>query len=186
MKNLFATLIFLFAAQVSFAQLKPTDLDNSPLDVTYFPPDYPKKKLSGQQIASEPIARILYSRPQKKGRHIFGEEVKYNEIWRLGANESTEIEFFRPVTLGGKRIHKGRYTMYCIPTLNKWTLIINKDNFNWGSFIYRPERDLARIDVPVQRLTNSVEALTMYFENGPANQLVIMWDEAKVTVPISL
>lgn len=184
MKKLLLLLTVLFSLSVVSGQLKPTDLDNSPLDISYLPHDYPKKRLSGQNVG-EPLARVVYSRPQKRGRHIFGEEVKYNEVWRLGANESTEIEFFKNATVGGKRIPKGRYTMYCIPSLNKWTIIFNKDNYNWGSFMYRADRDLARIDVPLIRNSEPVEALTMYFENSGSNQLVIMWDQVRVNVPIS-
>lgn len=184
MKKFIALVLVVISAFASIAQQKPTDLDKSPLDVSYHPANYPIAKMRGQ-VNGDPLARILYSRPQKKGRTIFGEEVKYNEIWRLGANEATEIEFFKNAVVGGKKISKGRYSMYCIPTENKWTIIINKDNYNWGSFMYRADKDMVRVDVPVQRNTDNVEALTMYFENGSNTQLNIQWDDLKVAVPIS-
>jgi hypothetical protein len=184
MKRLVAIIALVFATQVSFAQQKPTELDKSPLDVSYFPANFPILKMRGQ-ANGEPSARILYSRPQKKGRVIFGEEVKYNEVWRLGANESTELELYKNAVIGGKKISKGRYTLYCIPTENKWTIILNKDNFNWGSFIYRSEKDVARVDVPVQRSNENTEAFTMYFESNGGNKLVMMWDDVKVAIPIS-
>lgn len=172
---------FLLTAQFIMAQQKPTDIDKSPLDVSYYPANFPILKMR-QQANGEPSARILYSRPQLKGRNIFGGEVKYNEVWRLGANEATELELFKNAVIGGKKIPKGRYTLYCIPTENKWTLIINKDNYSWGSFIYKSDKDVARIDVPVQKITEPVEALTIYFENS---SLVVMWDTIKVNVPVS-
>jgi hypothetical protein len=180
MKKLLFVLAFVSAGHILMAQ-KPTDLDKSPLDVTYYPSNYPILKMKGQ-ANGEPLARVLYSRPQKKGRDIFGEEVKYNDVWRLGANESTEIELFKNATIGGKKIPKGRYTLYCIPTENKWTIIINKDNYSWGSYAYKPEKDVARIEVPVQKNTESVEALTMFFDN---NSLDILWDNLKVEVPVN-
>ena len=162
MKKLVFVLGFVLAGQLIMAQQKPTDLDKSPLDVTYFPANFPILKMRGQATA-DPSARVLYSRPQKKGRNIFGEEIKYNEVWRLGANEATEIEFFKNATFGGKKVSKGRYTLYCIPTETKWTLVLNKDNFNWGSFTYKSDRDIARVDVPVQKNTETYRSTYYVF-----------------------
>jgi hypothetical protein len=181
MKKLILLLGFVLAGQALIAQQKPTELDKSPLDITYYPANFPIAKMRGQ-ANTEPSARILYSRPQKKGRNIFGEEVKYNEIWRMGANESTEFELFKSAVIGGKKISKGRYTVFCIPTENKWTIVFNKDNYGWGSYAYKTEKDVARIDVPVQKTTDTTEALTMYFENNNWN---ILWDNVKVEVPVS-
>jgi hypothetical protein len=181
MKKVFFLLGFLFAGHFLMAQQKPTDLDNSPMDVSYFPANYPIAKMRGQ-ATGEPLARIIYSRPQKKGRDIFGEEVKYNEVWRLGANEATELELFKNATIGGKKIPKGRYTLYCIPTQSKWTIVINKDNYSWGSFTYKQDKDVARVDVPLQKTNDSVEALTMFFDN---NSLNVLWENLKVAVPFN-
>ncbi|HRQ50042.1 MAG TPA: DUF2911 domain-containing protein, partial [Agriterribacter sp.] len=62
-------------------------LDKSPLDIVYYPPEYPKLKMIGK-MPSPPVFRVIYSRPQKNGRKIFGSVVKYGEHWRLGANEA--------------------------------------------------------------------------------------------------
>lgn len=182
MKKLIIAVGFVLASQCIMAQQKPTDLDKSPLDLSYYPSNYPILKMRGQTALPEPSARILYSRPQLKGRNIFGEEVKYNEVWRLGANESTEIELFKNATIGGKKIPKGRYTLYCIPTPTQWTIIISKYNYSWGSFTYKADKDVARITVPLQKATEQAEALTIYFENAA---MVILWDYLKVSIPIS-
>jgi hypothetical protein len=181
MKKLFFLFAFVLAGQFAMAQQKTTELDKSPMDVAYFPSNYPIAKMRGQ-ATTDPLARILYSRPQKKGRDIFGVEVKYNDVWRLGANEATEVEFFKNATIGGKKVLKGRYTAYCIPTETKWTIVLNKDNYSWGSFSYKPEKDVARIEVPVQKNTENVEALTMFFDNNNWN---ILWENLKVAVPVA-
>jgi hypothetical protein len=181
MKRIIFLLGFVLAGQLLLAQPKPTDIDKSPLDISYYPANYPIAKMRGQSNG-EPSARLVYSRPQKRGRDIFGQEVKYNEVWRLGANESTELELFKNATIGGKKISKGRYTLYCIPTETKWTIIVSKDNYSWGSFTYKSDKDVARIDVPVQKNNEITEAFTMYFEN---NNLVILWDYIKAEVPVS-
>lgn len=172
---------FVLTGQLLMAQPKPTDLDKSPLDICYNPSNYPILKMRGQ-ANGQPLARIIYSRPQKKGREIFGQEVKYNDVWRLGANEATELELFKNATIGGKSVPKGRYVLYCIPTETKWTIIVNKDNYNWGSFTYKSDKDVARIDVPVQKNDEVAEALTMYFEK---NNLMILWDNLKVAAPLT-
>src|SRR3954469_17534057 len=182
MKKLVLFAIMIVAAQWSMAQPKPTELDKSPMDVSYYPANFPLLKMKGQ-VKGDPVARLIYSRPQKKDRKIFGEEVKYNEVWRLGANEATELELFKNATIGGKKIPKGRYTIYCIPTEAKWTIVVNKDNYSWGSFTYKPEKDVTRIDVPVEKTGEDVEALTMFFDN---KSLIIEWDTLKVEIPVEL
>jgi hypothetical protein len=185
MKRIIFYFFFIALSLCTNAQTKPTDLDKSPMDMSYFPSNFPILKMKGQ-AAQEPTIRVIYSRPQKKNREIFGEEVKYGEVWRLGANETTEIEFFKNAKIGNKKIVKGRYSLFCIPTQNKWTIVVNKDVYSWGSFTYKSEKDVARVDVPVQRNSESVEAFTMYFEPAKdGSQLIVLWDDVRVSVPIS-
>lgn len=187
MKGLLFLLFGLLSLNV-FAQQAPVELDKSPMDLCYWPHEYPQLKTSGQ-VKGDPVARILYGRPQKAGRTIFGGIVKYNEVWRLGANEATEVEFFRPVKINGKNIPKGRYTLFCIPQEKKWTLILNLDHFIWGSFLYNSKRDLLRVDVTPEAQEKAVENFTMYFNTAPKSnnsQLIIVWDNLKVQLPISL
>src|SRR5688500_2914079 len=73
-------------------------LDKSLMDMSYYPVDYPKLKMTGA-VADPLIARVIYSRPQKNGRTVFGDLIKFGSVWRLGANEATEIEFFRDVVI---------------------------------------------------------------------------------------
>ena len=82
---------------------------------------------------------------------IFGDLLEFGKIWRLGANEATEIEFFQHVKINGTKIKKGRYTMYCIPNASTWTIIINKETDTWGSFKYNEKKDIVRAEVPVQK-----------------------------------
>jgi hypothetical protein len=168
------------------AQQKPTELDKSPLDVSYWPANYPILKMSGK-ASDLPIARVLYSRPQKNNRIIFGGIIKFNEVWRLGANEATEVEFFKPVQIDGKKVPKGRYTLYCIPSENKWTVIVNKDNYCWGNFVYDVKKDLLRTSFILDKNSEVVEAMTMYFEETKTGaNLVILWDDVKGILPINL
>jgi hypothetical protein len=171
----------------SFSQpSKLPEVDKSPMDVSYYPNNYPILKI--QNKATEPlVARILYSRPQKQGRKIFGELVEYGKVWRLGANEATEIELYKDVKIGGKKVSKGRYTLYAIVSENVWTLILNKDTDTWGAFKYDSKKDVLRTDVPVQKTDEVVESMSMLFEKSATGvSLIIAWEQVKVTLPITL
>ena len=166
------------------AQAKLPPVDKSPMDMSYYPNGYPVLKI--QDKATEPlVARVIYSRPQKNTRTIFGELLAYGQVWRLGANEATEIEFFKPVRIGNTKIKKGRYTLYCIPYQDKWTLILNKETDTWGSFKYDAAKDVVRIDAPVQKQTEVLESFAMAFEKATAGaNLIIGWDNSIVNFPI--
>jgi|SRR5450432_1912005 Protein of unknown function (DUF2911) len=159
-------------------------LDKSPMDMSYYPANYPILRI--QDKVTEPLlARLIYSRPQRNGRNVFGELLEYNKVWRLGANEATEIEFFQDVMINGKVIAKGKYTMYAIPAEEKWTMILNKETDIWGAFKYESDKDVVRMDVPVQKQTEPLEAFTMFFEKAPAGfVLTAAWDNALVSLPV--
>lgn len=191
----FCLLLF---AQVGFAQTSASTvssrpspalqfpaLDKSPMDMAYFPVNYPVLRI--QDKASEPLmARVIYSRPQKEGRTIFGGLVEYGKVWRLGANEATEIELYRDVKVKDKKLAKGRYTLYAIPTENQWTLIFNKDTDIWGAFKYDDKRDVLRVDLPVQKTLAVVEPFTILFNKTAGGaDMMMAWDEAMVTVPFT-
>ena len=167
------------------AQTKFPQIDKSPMDMSYYPNAYPILKI--QDKLTEPlIARVIFSRPQKNGRAIFGELLEYGKVWRLGANEATEIEFFQNVKIGTTKIKKGRYTLYCIPLAEKWTMIINKETDTWGAFKYDQTKDLTRIEVPVQKQSEILEAFAMTFEKTSTGaNLLMAWDDFKVALPIS-
>jgi len=160
-------------------------VDKSPMDMSYYPNNYPVQKI--QDKITEPlVARVIYSRPQKSGRAIFGELVEYGKVWRMGANEATEIEFFKPVKIGGKKISKGRYTLYALVNEDSWTIIVNRETDTWGAFKYNAKKDIVRIEVPVQKNDAPVESLSMLFEKAVIGcNLIIAWDMAKISLPIN-
>jgi hypothetical protein len=165
-------------------------VDKSPLDISYYPVNYPTQLMNGNDSATL-LARVIYSRPQKNGRTIFGSEAppkcvqQYGTYWRLGANEATEIEFFKPVTIEGKKIARGRYIIYCIPYESKWTIVLNTNLFSWG---LHPDttKDLAKIDIPAEKTEKNIEYFTMVFQQSPNGaDLIMTWDNAKAVLPIS-
>jgi Protein of unknown function (DUF2911) len=186
MKKLFYLVITALFYFPVFAQSSLPPVDKSPMDMSYYPNNYPVLKI--QDKITEPLAaRVIYSRPKKEGRAIFGGLVEYGKVWRLGANEATEIEFFQKVNIGGKKIPKGRYTLYAIVNENSWTFIVNKETDTWGSFKYDAEKDVARIDAPVEKMNDLIESLAMTFEKSTGNiNLIVAWENVKVTLPFTL
>jgi len=158
-------------------------LDKSPMDMSYYPVDYPKLKMSGN---AEPlIARVIYSRPQKNNRTVFGDLIKYGSLWRLGANEASEIEFFKDVIINNKKVLKGRYVIYCIPQENTWTLVLNNDLYTWGLKI-DSTKDAYKFDIPVAKTRFPYELFTMEFEKADKGmQLIMEWDSIKAALPIT-
>ena len=178
-----ASLFFTFS---SFAQTTVPAIDKSPMDMATYPANYGVLKI--QDKATEPLApRIIYSRPLKNNRVIFGQLVEYNKVWRFGANENTEIEFYNDVTINNTKVKKGRYSIYAIPTTVKWTIVINKDLNSWGAYKYEQGKDVLRVDVPVQITTENAEAFYIYFDKAKSGfNLNAGWDNVKVSLPISM
>lgn len=173
-------------AQGSSSSLKIPALDQSPMDMIYYPANYPVLKIQ-EKTSEAPVARVIYSRPQRNKRVVFGDLLEYGKIWRLGANEATEIEFFRDVKIANRKVPKGRYTLYALIQPDNWTMIINKDTDTWGSFKYDEKKDVLRTVVPVTKTKEVTETFTVLMdkhEQGMA--LIVNWEDVRVTLPIAL
>ena len=161
--------------------------DQSYLDMSWFPVDYPIEKMKGND-SLHLIAKLIYSRPHKKGRILFAESKEslcaYGVPWRLGANEATEIELFENVNIAGQNIPKGSYVLYCIPHADRWTIIFNSNLHTWGLHI-NTAKDIFKTDVPVLKQEPALEDFTMVFkENTTGADLIMAWDNVKTVLPI--
>lgn len=162
-------------------------VDKSPMDISYYPVNYPMLKMNGGDSNSL-TARLIYSRPQKNGRTVFGYEKciqQYGTYWRLGANEASEIEFFKPAIIKGQKIAKGRYIIYCIPYETKWIITLNNNLFSWG---LHPDtlKDIAKIEIPLLKTDKIIEVFTMVFQPSASGaDLIMAWDNTKAVLPIS-
>ncbi|MEN8927313.1 MAG: DUF2911 domain-containing protein [Flavobacteriales bacterium] len=132
--------------------------------------------------------KIEYSRPSAKGRTIFGELVKYDEMWRLGANMATKLTISTPITLGGKELAKGEYSMQAIPAESgDWTIIVNSDAVLQGLSGYKKENDVVRMNA--KAMVNSLtETFTIGFDKITATSAVIaiQWEKLSVEVPFTV
>ena len=83
-----------------------------------------------------------------------------------------------------KKVKKGRYTLYCIPYEDKWTIIVNKETDTWGAFKYDAAKDVVRMEVPATK-SSATEALTIFFEKSFTGANMLMyWDDIKAVLPI--
>jgi tetratricopeptide (TPR) repeat protein len=130
---------------------------------------------------------LTYSRPNIKGRKVFGDLVPYGKLWRTGANAATRIKFADDVKIGGTDVKAGEYVLYTIPTESEWEVVLNKGLSNWGIDGYKQEEDVARVKVKSAKLNESQETFTMQFVNVKPSSadLQIMWDKTAVNVPIT-
>jgi hypothetical protein len=130
---------------------------------------------------------VAYSRPGIKNRTIYGGIVPYGAVWRTGANSATKITFSTPVKLEGNDIPAGAYSLFTIPGPNDWTIIINKDANQWGSFQYNSNNDIVRFDVtPLPMENATIETFMIEFDRirDDSAVLLLIWD--KTVVPIHL
>jgi len=131
---------------------------------------------------------VFYCAPSKRGREIFGKLVPYGQVWRTGANEATTFTTNRALTVGGKTLPAGEYTLWTIPGPETWTVIFNDNQYAWGvdfneKASREPSHDVLRVQVPVDTLDAPQERFRISFdEKRPA--LVLAWDRTKVTVPM--
>ncbi len=174
--------LFGFTVNAQTTPIKFPVVDASPMDALYYPLNATKVK---KEDTSLPIIKVLYSRPLRKGREIFGVLEQFDKVWRLGANENTEIYFARNVKIGDKKIKAGTYSLFAIPNKDKWTIIVNKQTNRWGAFTYDETKDVIRVDVPVIKLEKAIEAFSMTFtELTDGANLVMAWDTTQTILPI--
>ena len=129
--------------------------------------------------------KLTYGQPHKRGREIFGNLVPYGQVWRVGANEATEITLTRDMQVNGLPLKAGTYSMFVIPEKEKWTVIINSETGLWGAYNYNDKLDVFRFDAPVKNTGKLIyEALQMKFDQkNELATLVINWDDAQVVIP---
>lgn len=143
---------------------------------------------------------IKYSRPAVKGREgkIWGGVVvngfnvfnlgtgRPSSPWRAGANEATVISFEHDVKVEGKDLKAGSYALFMAMGMDTTTVIFSKQTEAWGSFFYRPEDDVLRVQVKPVILDKSVERLKYEFINQTENSCVVSLQWEKLMVPFKV
>ena len=169
------TITFLFTLFVSESQAQNfSELDKVPHDIAYY----------RMSRVTPPLVKVIYGRPQKFGEEVFGNIVPFDKIWRTGANEATEIKFYKDVLFGDTLVAAGTYVLYTIPGKDKWEVILNSKLDVIGAFQYNPTFDVAKIKVSACN-AEMLESFSIAFKNlGDNLQMVLGWDSTRVKIPL--
>ena len=132
------------------------------------------------------LARVIYSRPQLKGRDISA-LLPEGKVWRMGANEATELTLYTSMKLGERQIPSGSYTLYAIPSADEITIIVNKAIHMWGAYSYDQNNDVVRMTVPWKASKKVLEAFSMIFkETKKGVNLHLGWGARRATVSFTM
>ena len=119
-------------------------------------------------------------------RKIYGGLVLYGKVWRTGANESTTFVTDTDVTIGGKDVPAGSYTIFTVPNEDKWTLVISKKTGEWGTDYPGEDNDLARVDMTASKTSAPVENFTIAFDQkGDSCTMHLDWENTRASVDIT-
>lgn len=130
---------------------------------------------------------LSYSRPNMKGRKIFGDLVPFDKVWRTGANGATVLTFSDDVTIGGTKVPAGKYGLLTIPSASEWTIIISKQTDVTSPAAYKQEMDVVRLKAKPMMLPWSFETFGISFENIKDNScdVMIAWDKTLISFAVT-
>ncbi len=139
-----------------------------------------------QQIGLATVT-LSYSRPSLKGRKMLGAtNVPYGKVWRTGANKVTSIDFSADMTIDGKVVAKGKYALVTIPDTKEWTVILNKDAEQWGTYNYKEANDVLRFKVKATTTKTATETMTFEFADTKSSsaEVVFRWENTQIKFAI--
>jgi hypothetical protein len=141
-----------------------------------------RKRASPRETVENSDVSVTYGRPFKKGRVVFGQLEKFGSVWRVGADEATEITFKKDGTFAGQPVKAGTYTLFAIINASEWEIILNSELKQWGAYGYEKikAKNVLSAKVPTQKTNSVVEQLTI--DTG-ADGLTISWDDTMVKIP---
>lgn len=143
---------------------------------------YGQKKSPHDTVSTKDVT-VTYGRPYKKGRDIFGGLEKFGQVWRLGADQATTIKFAKNTKFGDKVVPAGTYTIFALVNEKEWVFILNSVLGQWGAFSYdkNKDKDVAYAKAAVTKLENTVEQLTIRFDD---DDMIVEWDNTGVKVKV--
>jgi len=147
-------------------------LDKSPMDIASFPSNY---------RVSEKVIKIIYSRPQLKGRSL-EKLAPLGKKWRTGANEATEVTFYKDVVFGGTAVKAGTYTMYAIPGKTTWTVALSSQLNVWGVYFHKDENDVAKVTIPVKQTEENLDVFSIAIDEDMT--INMGWGSTLISIPV--
>lgn len=124
---------------------------------------------------------VNYGSPSVKGREIWGGLVPYGKIWRAGANDATTIETDKDLTVEGKTLPAGKYSIFIIPEKDNATVIFNKVAKQWGAYDYNEKEDVLR--VKVKPVVSKEKAEKLVYKINKDN-ITLSWDNWNIPISV--
>jgi hypothetical protein len=129
---------------------------------------------------------VAYSSPRMRGRKIFGELVPFGEVWRTGANDATAFLTNADLIVGGKNLPAGKYTIFTLPTSDKWILIVSKKTGEFGIPYPGEQFDFARVEMKLSKLPSPLENFTISFDQAGATcTMKSDWETTRASIDIT-
>ena len=157
------------------------------IDLTYAQIETPRTspKASISQMIGVCKITIDYCRPSVRDRIVFGDLIPFGKVWRTGADEATTITFNHDISIKGKSIPAGKYSLFTIPNIDQWTVILNKEWNQWGAYSYNDNEDIFRVELPIEKIEKT-ELCTLDFTEitKSSGLLNIQWDTTGISIPI--
>ncbi|GLC26796.1 DUF2911 domain-containing protein [Roseisolibacter agri] len=133
---------------------------------------------------------VTYSRPRVRGRDpIFGSRaVRWGETWTPGANWATTLDVSRAITLGGRPVPKGTYSVWMVVRQGgDWTMVLEPKArlFHMDP----PDSSAKQIRFPVRAETGPfTEVLTWSFPDvrSTGGTLALQWATTRVAMEIGV
>lgn len=178
-----------FMTDMTAQEIKFPSLDKSPMDAAHYPSGSAYRNyLSEDNPDRRQQIKVLYCRPYKKGRDVFGGLEPWGQDWRLGANEATEVTFYQPVEIGGTMVPAGTYTMFAQIYPTHWIVKISTERFIGGAANRDITKDVVAVSVPTENTPQVREQFTIGFQKIDDNNcnMIFEWDRTRATLPINL
>ena len=129
---------------------------------------------------------INYHSPAVRKRAVWGELVPYDKVWRTGANNATTIKVSKDITVQGKKLAAGTYSLFTIPSEGMWTIIFNSEAEQWGAYKYDESKDVLRVKVDALENKDMVENMTFKMKLKDNDGVItLMWEHLMVPIKIS-
>ena len=138
------------------------------------------------KFADGKTINVAYSSPRMRGRKIFGDLVPFGEVWRTGADDATAFLTTSDLVAAEKTIPAAKYTLFTLPTQNKWTLIVSKQTGEFGIPYPGEKFDFARVEMKVSKLPSPVENFTISFDQAGATcTMKLDWETTRASIEFS-
>jgi hypothetical protein len=132
----------------------------APVSAQGYPPS--QRATMTQNVALTEIA-VSYGRPVARGRELFGKLVPWDSVWHPGADSATRISFNHDVTIEGRAVKAGEYSLWLIPRVaGPWTVILNRSAHVFHKPYPGAATDALRLEVSTE-VGAHMETLAIYF-----------------------